>query len=238
VIRTDLRWGYGVITIDRPERRNAVDLETLVALREAIDSARQREVRALVLTGAGGNFCAGADLTGVGVDGFADSLRRVLTGLTDLPAVTIAAVDGAALGAGAQLAAACDLRVATATARFGVPAARLGIMVDRWTVQRLVALVGGGTARAMLLAAVTYTGDDAHRLGFVQRIGTLDDAVAWATTIAELAPLSNAGHKLVLEHPDDTERIAEAIARAWASADAIEGPKAFLDKRKPWFTGN
>ena len=238
MIRTDLRWGYGVVTIDRPERRNAVDLETLVALREAIDSAREREVRALVLTGAGGTFCAGADLTGVGVDGFAESLRRVLTGLTDLPAVTIAAVDGAALGAGAQLAAACDLRVATAAARFGVPAARLGIMVDRWTVQRLVALVGGGTARAMLLAAVTYTGDDAHRLGFVQRIGTLDDAVAWATTIAELAPLSIAGHMLVLEHPDDTERIAEAIARAWASADAIEGPKAFLDKRKPWFTGN
>ncbi len=238
MIRTDLRWGYGVVTIDRPERRNAVDLETLVALREAIDAAREREVRALVLTGAGGTFCAGADLNGVDVDGFTDSLRRVLVSLTELPAVTIAAVDGAALGAGTQLAAACDLRMATSAARFGIPAARLGLMVDRWTVQRLVALVGGGTARAMLLAAVTYTGDDAHRLGFVQRIGVLDDAVAWATAIAELAPLSLAGHKLVLEHPDDQERIAEAIARAWASADAIEGPKAFLEKRKPWFTGS
>lgn len=237
MIRTEIRWGYALITIDRPERRNAVDLEALVGLGEALDAVREREMRAVVLTGAGGTFCAGADLAGVEVDGFTDNLRRVLVGLTELSAVTIAAVDGAALGAGTQLAAACDLRVATSAARFGIPAARLGLMVDRWTVQRLVALVGGGTARAILLAAATYTGDDAHRLGFVQRMGTLDDALAWATTIAELAPLSVAGHKLVLEHPDDSERIAAALARAWSSADAIEGPKAFLDKRKPWFTG-
>ena len=184
-------------------------------------------MRALVLTGAGGTFCAGADLD----RRRGRRLRRppcaaCSTGLTELPAVTIAAVDGAALGAGTQLAAACDLRVATPAARFGIPAARLGLMVDRWTVQRLVALVGGGPARAMLLAARrptparTPTGS-----GFVQRLGTLDDAVAWANAIAELAPLSVAGHKLVLEHPDDEAAIAEAITRAWDSADACEGPR-------------
>jgi enoyl-CoA hydratase len=238
VIRTVHRWGYGVVTIDRPERRNAVDLTTLMELRAAIDEARERQVRVLVLNGDGGTFCAGADLTGVESEGFADALRAVLTGLTDLPAVTIASVEGAALGAGTQLAAACDLRVATPDARFGIPAARLGLMVDRWTVQRLVALFGAGPARAILLAAATYTGEDAARLGFVQRLGTLDDALTWAGTIADLAPLSIAGHKLVLEHPDDEGAIADALARAWHSADAMEGPKAFLEKRKPWFTGN
>ncbi len=238
MIRAEHRWGSVVLTIDRPERRNAVDLDTLVQLRTALDEARERQVRVVVLTGAGGTFCAGADLTGVESDGFFDALRSVLTGLCDLPAVTIAAVEGAALGAGTQLAAACDLRMATADARFGIPAARLGLMVDRWTVQRLVALFGAGPARAILLAAATYTGEDAMRMGFVQRLGALHDAITWATAIADLAPLSIAGHKLVLEHPDDTDAIAEALTRAWHSADALEGPAAFLEKRKPWFTGN
>jgi enoyl-CoA hydratase len=238
VIHTDWRWGVGVVTIDRPERRNAVDHEALVALRAAIDEARDRSVRALVLTGASGTFCAGADLTGVEDEGFGQALRSVLLGLTDLPAATIAAVDGHALGAGTQLAVACDLRVATPTARFGVPAARLGLMVDRWTVQRVVSLVGGSTARAILLAAEIYTGEEAHRLGLVQRLGTVDDARDWATAIAEMAPLTVAGHKLVLEHPDDDEAVGAAFARAWASADAWEGRAAFLAKRKPWFTGS
>ena len=238
MIRAEHRWGYVVLTIDRPERRNAVDLETLVELRRAIDDARERQVRVLILTGAGGTFCAGADLTGVESDGFFAALRAVLTGLTELPAVTIASVEGAALGAGTQLAAACDLRVAAPDARFGIPAARLGLMVDKWTVQRLVALFGAGPTRAILLAAATYTGEDAARLGFVQRLGALHDAMTWAGGIADLAPLSVAGHKLVLEHPEDEAAIAEAITRAWQSADAMEGPKAFLEKRKPWFTGN
>ena len=132
----------------------------------------------LVLNGAGGTFCAGADLTGVEGDGFFAALRGVLTGLGELPAVTIAAVEGAALGAGTQLAAACDLRVATPDARFGIPAARLGLMVDRWTVHRLVSLVGGRTGPGHAAGGGRrYTGEDAMRLGFVQRLGTLDDAL-------------------------------------------------------------
>jgi enoyl-CoA hydratase len=209
-----------------------------VAIRAAIDDAASRNVRALVLTGAGGTFCAGADLTGVEGAGFVDALRAVLTGLIDLPAATIAAVEGAALGAGTQLAAACDLRVAAPTARFGIPAAKLGLMIDRWTINRLVSLVGGSMARSILLAADTFTGEDGYRLGFVHRLGTVEDARAWAGSIAELAPLSVSGHKLVLEHPDDDAAVAEAIARAWNSADALEGRTAFLQKRSPWFTGN
>jgi enoyl-CoA hydratase len=237
VIHTEWRGAVVLVTIDRPERRNAVDHDALIGLRAAIDDAAAKEGRALVLTGAGGTFCAGADLTGVEGTEFAAALRAVLTGLTDLPFATIAAVDGAALGAGTQLATACDLRVATAGSRFGIPAARLGLVVDQWTVARIVALAGGGAARAMLLAAETITGEDAHRLGLVQRLGGLDDAIEWAEAIAALAPLSIAGHKVALEHPDDTDAVAGSHARAWSSEDAQEGPRAFLAKRPPKFTG-
>jgi enoyl-CoA hydratase len=232
--------GHGAIllaTIDRPERRNAVDHAALVELKTALEHARDEHARVLILTGANGTFCAGADLTGVEGGDFADALTAVLTGLTELPAVTIAAVEGPALGAGTQLAAACDLRVAHKAARFGVPAARLGLAVDQWTVDRLVALVGGGTARAILLAAESISGADAHRLGFVQRLGGLGDAQAWADQIVELAPLTIAAHKTALEHPDDADAVNAARARAWSSADSREGRRAFLEKRPPEFLG-
>src|SRR5262249_56476529 len=137
------------------------------------------------------------------------------TGRADLPAVTIAAVEGPALGAGTQLAAACDLRVAHAAARFGVPAARLGLAVDQWTVDRLVALVGGGTARAILLAAESISGADAHRLGFVQRLGGLGDAQAWADEIVTLAPLTIAAPKIALDPPHAQAPLPPPPAPPW-----------------------
>ena len=240
-VHVEHRGEVRVLTIDRPERRNAVDHTTLVALLAAIDSAREGRTRALVLTGAPPAFCAGADLTGVEDAEFAGALRAVLDGLTSLPAATIAAVDGPALGAGTQLACACDLRVATSSSRFGIPAAKLGLVVDPWTVTRASLLFGGGPARAMLLAAETYDGEAAHRLGFVQRLGDLASALAWAEQIAALAPLTIAGHKLALErpavpgHPDPD--VAAASAAAWSSEDAREGRSAFLEKRPPRFTG-
>ena len=226
------------LAIDRPARRNAVDHETLVALAEA--QAQAVDARALVLTGRNGVFCAGADLTGVEGDEFGAALTRVLRGFVTLPIATIAAVDGPALGAGSQLALACDLRVATARSRFGVPAAKLGLMIDEWTVQRLIALVGGSVARAVLLAAEELGGERAHALGFVHRLGDLGDALAWAATIADLAPLSVAGHKLALERattvvtdPD----VRAMFARVWGSDDFTEGRTAFLEKRPARFTG-
>ena len=96
----------------------------------------------LVLTGAPPAFSAGADLTGVEEGEFARLLAEVLRGFTELPIPTIAAVDGPALGAGTQLAVACDLRVATPASRFGIPAARLGLVVDHWTVERLARELG------------------------------------------------------------------------------------------------
>jgi enoyl-CoA hydratase len=229
------------LTLDRPERRNAVDHATLDELAAGVRRAVDAGARAIVLTGAGGHFCAGADLTTLEDAGFASVLREVLDLFSSVPIATIAAVDGAALGAGTQLAISCDLRVATPTARFGIPAAKLGLMVDAATVQRLVALAGASTARAMLLAAETIDGSAAERIGFVHRLGGLDVAQAWAADIAALAPLTIAGHKLALERlappPEADPVIAEAFQRAWRSDDVHEGRRAFHERRPPAFQG-
>jgi enoyl-CoA hydratase/carnithine racemase len=231
VIHTEARGHVAVVTIDRPERRNAVDHATLEALVTTLDGCGD-DVRALVLTGAAGRFCAGADLSGVEDETFSTMLRSVLDRLRLSAFVTIAAADGAALGAGTQLAIACDLRVATAQASFGIPAGRRGLAVDAWTVERLALLAGHGPARAMLLAAEVVKGDEAHRLGLVQRLGSLDDALAWADDVAALAPLSLRAHKAALEGRADADA---AIGRAWASDDLQEGLAAFRERRRPVF---
>lgn len=230
-----------VVTLDRPERRNAVDHDALAELTAALEAAVARDTRVLVLTGAGGHFCAGADLKGLEDSSFATLLQGVLDGLRDVPFPTIAAVEGAALGAGTQLAVACDLRVAAPTASFGIPAAKLGLMVNHWTVARVATLAGPSTARAVLLAAEVIDGATAVRLGFANRAGAREEAVAWATDIAALAPLTIAGHKLMLNRleapPAADPDVDAAFERAWGSADLAEGLDAFRSRRTPVFRG-
>jgi enoyl-CoA hydratase len=229
-----------IVTLDRPERRNALDDPTLEAIAASVAEAPPG-TRVLVVRGEGGHFCSGADLTGVEDPGFAARLRAVLAALRGALFPTIAAVEGAALGAGTQLAVACDLRTATAKAQFGIPAAKLGLMVDHWTVQRLSAMAGQGPTRAMLLAAEVLSGDDAHRLGLVQRLCTPDEALDWADEIAGRAPLTIAGHKLMLNALDadlpDAPEVSAAFAAAWASEDLREGLAAFRERRPPTFEG-
>lgn len=239
-VHVDTRERVTVLTIDRPDVRNAVDIPTLERLHAGIVGAAE-ESRVIVLRGAGGHFCAGADLGSVEDDEFVARLRDVLLALRDVERPVVAAIEGAALGAGTQLAVACDLRVATADARFGIPAAKLGLMVDQWTVQRLTLLAGHGPARAMLLAAETITGEDAHRLGLVQRVGDVDAALAWADEIAALAPLTIAGHKLSINRCEPElardDDVNAAFERAWASRDLAEGMTAFRERRTPQFGG-
>lgn len=240
MIHVEQRDAVALVTVDRPDRRNALDTAHCAELLAAVDEASRGDARVLVLTGSEGHFCAGADLSAVEDEDFIATLRRLLFALTDVPIPVIAAVDGAALGAGTQLAVAADLRVATPIARFGIPAAKLGLMVDHWTVQRVTALAGAGPARAMLLAAEEVDGETAHRLGLVQRLGDCEDALAWAGRIAALAPLTIAGHKLALNRLDadlDDPDVSAARTRAWSSADLQEGMAAFRDRRPPRFEG-
>lgn len=233
-----------IITLDRPSRRNAVDRATLLELLDiqaGIESRSPDAIRSVVLTGKPPAFSAGADLNGVEESQFATDLASVLRGFGRLPVPVIAAIDGPALGAGAQLAIATDLRVATPTSPIGVPAAKLGLVVDHWTIRRLASEFSPPIARAMLLAAQTYTAEQLHASGGVHRLGTLDDAISWAHELARLAPLTIAGHKLGLERavcePDPDDDFETARTAAWASSDAEEGRTAFLDKRRPQFTG-
>jgi enoyl-CoA hydratase len=232
-----------VVTLDRPERRNALDHATLQSLRDAITHAVDQRARVLVLTGAAGHFCAGADLTGVEDEGFVDLLRSVLEGLHSAPFPVVAAIEGAALGAGTQLAMSCDLRIATADASFGIPAAKLGLTVDHWTVQQLARHAGDSLARVMLLGAEVLRGDRLYASGFVHRLvdegGVAEPALAWARELRALAPLTIAAHKVMLgvaEHVEEPPPVAvEARAAAWASADLQEGLAAFRERRTPDF---
>lgn len=232
MVRVEWRDRVVVVTIDRPERRNAVDHDSLLALTAAQAGAVEGDARVFVLTGAPPAFCAGADLIGVESDEFGEALIAVLRGFTELQMPTLAAIDGPALGAGTQLAIACDLRIATTTSVFGIPAAKLGLAVDQWTIDRLRAELGGGVTRGMLLAAQTWRAEALHAAGGVHRLGGLDDALVWADELADLAPLTIRAHKLGLERDG---RFEAARAAAWASADAGEGRTAFLAKRTPKF---
>lgn len=241
--RDDVAAGVELITLDRPAVRNAVDHATLLALLEEIDriGGAGPTVRVVVLTGTPPAFSAGADLLGVEESAFADALAGVLHGFAALRVPVMSAIDGPALGAGAQLVAVSDLRVATPGSVVGIPAAKLGLAVDHWTVDRMVHEFGASVARSMLLGASTYRGDELYGIGAVHRLGDLDAALEWAGRIAHLAPLTLAAHKRAIEasfgRRDDDHEAELARARAWASADATEGRSAFLDKRRPIFRG-
>lgn len=229
-----------LIVLDRPDRRNAVDGEAVDELTRQVRGAADSGARVVVLAGEGPHFCAGADLKAGEPLEFAGRLRHALDALREVPCITMAAVHGAALGAGMQLAVACDLRVATADARFGIPAVKLGLMVDHWTVQRVASLCGDGPARAVLLAGEELETERGLSLGLVSRVGNREAALTWAEHLAELAPLTIAGHKLALNRlaaPPDDPDVRAAFERAWASDDLVEGRAAFAEKRSPVFRG-
>ncbi|MFJ4656725.1 enoyl-CoA hydratase [Nocardia sp. NPDC088792] len=231
-----------VVTIElqRPERRNALNEELVGELRAAIADAAT-VARVIVLTGQGPLFSAGADLDGVYSDSFLSGLLGMLRTIETVPVPVISAINGGAFGAGVQLALASDLRVMTPDSFIAIPAAKLGISVDRWTVRRLAALLGPGPARTVLLGAERIQAADAYAFGFANKIGTLADAQEWAKQIAELAPLSLRHMKLVFNDDDtrglDTPEQTAALAAAWSSADAQEARVARLEKRPAKFAG-
>jgi len=225
-----------LLTLTRDERRNALNLDLCRAIHEAAQAAVADGARVVVITGHGSAFSAGADLGGVYGPEFLEALYGMLHGLTALPVPVIAAVNGPAIGAGTQLAIACDLRVADVAARFAVPTARNGMAVDGWTIRTLAQLAGTGRARRLMLAAEELGRDEALTAGLVDRAGTLADALVWAHEIAALAPLALAHNKLVLNGGDDAA-VNASFEAVWASQDVREAAAARAEKRSPEFTG-
>lgn len=256
MIRWDLPHEHvGLATIDRPERRNALSAELCDELRARLEQVG--DLRAVVITGAGVAFCAGADIarraqdTGGldhgGGDSFRPAFELVLDAIVDCPVPVIAAVNGAALGAGMQLAVACDLRVVAPGATLGIPAAKLGVLLSAANIRRLADLMGQGPARDLLLTGRSMSVDDAAQHGFVQQVreDALATALDLAAGIAKLAPLSVRGHKRALNLVADATALDAAViaeiqaleAGAFASDDLREGLAAFGEKRPPRFAG-
>ncbi|MET0900811.1 MAG: enoyl-CoA hydratase [Mycobacterium sp.] len=231
------------IELQRPERRNALNSELVDTLRETIQREAAEDVRAIVLTGAGTVFCAGADLSGdVFAADFPDKAVALNIAIDQVSVPVIGAINGPAIGAGLQLAMICDLRVVAPEAYFWFPIAKYGLALDNWSVHRLVSLVGYGRARGMLLGAEKLTADVALQTGMANRIGTLADAQEWAGEIAGLAPLSLRSSKRILNDdgaylPEMPAHHKELFDAAWSSKDVIEAQVARMEKRPPNFQG-
>jgi len=230
------------LELQRPERRNALNSELADGLRRAVETAVVEDVRAIVLTGQGSVFCAGADLSG---DAFAadypDRLIALNKAIDEAPMPVIGAINGPAIGAGLQLAMICDLRVVSPDAFFQFPTSKYGLALDNWSIRRLTSLVGHGRARSMLLTAEKLTPDVALQTGMANRIGTLADAQKWAEEIVELAPLALSHAKRVLNddgaYEDQSPTHKELFDKAWGSEDVVEAQVARIQKRPPNFKG-
>jgi enoyl-CoA hydratase/carnithine racemase len=247
--------GVAIVTLNRPEKRNAVSLAMWRALGRLFTELDGREdVRAIILTGAGDNFCAGADISEFSKVRFDVESGRsyeaagkaATLAIRDCRKPTIAAISGYAIGGGCGLALACDFRIADRAARMGITAARLGIVYGTLDCDLLYRQVGLSNAKRVLFSAQHFAIDDCLVMGLVDMVATdtaLAGAKAYAATIAANAPLSVAGSKLILEAI--AARAAEArkpdidkvIEDAMTSADYREGAQAFVEKRKPNFAG-
>ncbi|MCW2613169.1 MAG: crotonase/enoyl-CoA hydratase family protein [Frankiales bacterium] len=247
----DIDDGVMVLTINRPERRNALDLATAEALASALDELDGREdVRVGVLTGAGGSFCAGMDLKA-----FAESGQRPVTqsrgglGIVRRPPVkpVVAAVEGFVLGGGFEVALACDLIVAAQDAVFGLPEVQRGLVAAGGGAMRLAQRLPHHLAVELLLTGTRLSAERAHQLGLVNRLAApgevLSTAVELARVVARSAPMAVAATKrIVLESPgwpaDEAFARQEVITKVVReSEDAREGALAFSEKRPPVWKG-
>ena len=245
------------LTLCRPEARNALSIDLCDSIVRALeDITRDQLARTLVLRGEGSVFCAGADLAAVsgaaGIE-FLPTFERMLEAVTRLRLPTIAAIHGAALGGGLQLATVCDFRIATRDSKIGIPSSTLGILVNFENIQRLVVTAGVAVAKEVLMTGRVYTGDEAARNGLITRAvepGRLDDEVgAMASELSERAPLSVQGTKravqAVVDHlsgarttqADSVAEIDRLVSIAYNSRDLQEGLAAKREKRAPSFDG-
>jgi enoyl-CoA hydratase len=238
-----------VLTIDRPASRNALDGETMRELSTRFSSLAA-DVRAVVLTGASGTFVSGGDLRELSevsdrasTEAFCDLGRQMCDAIEDAKVPVIAAIEGFALGGGAELACACDLRVAAADATLGFFQAKMAVTTAWGTFARLVAFVGVGRATDLLYRAHALSGLEALEMGLVEHVSARGEAlassVAMADDMARGARAALAGTKelatLARRSPELRELERRRFVETWLSPDHREAVAAFLEKRAPRF---
>jgi enoyl-CoA hydratase/carnithine racemase len=242
--------GIATITLNRPDKRNAMNGALLTSLAAAVDDLEtRRDVRVMVVRGAGPAFCSGRDLQEMEARG-GDSEAEIVPVLQRIERSrhpSIAMVHGDAIAGGCELALHCDLRIAADVARFGMPLARIGLVIGFPLGQKLVETIGPAHTRHLLLTGRPIDAQRAHEIGMIHQVvpaAELETATsALARTLAANAPLALAGLKAVIQRAVSArETIAhddlDALARqARRSADAGEGRRAMLEKRRPVFRG-
>lgn len=256
----DVADGVATITLNRPDRRNALSDAASIALEAKLDEVTESQARCLVLTGAGGAFCAGGDIdrmrrrveADTPVDEVVRNVEQRTAGVVGtvyrFPAPTVAKIDGPAVGAGAGLALACDLQLASEAAEIGFVFRRVGLSCDAGTSYLLPRLVGANTAKELVLTGEILDAESAHDLGLFNRVyppDTFDDhvtelveTIAAGPTVAlrHAVRLIDAGPGTDFETALENEAAAQGLALA--SADHEEGVAAFLEDREPVFQGH
>lgn len=247
----------GHLIFNNPEKHNAVSLDMWDAAEGILDDFENDDrVRVLVISGAGGkSFVSGADISRFekerqGKDATArynERVKGVYERIDAFPKPTIAMINGYCLGGGLNLAVACDLRFCSEKSKFGMPAARLALGYPFQSIRRLINCVGAGAARDLMFSARRVDAGKALRIGLVQECLPEEElerfVIDYANEIAENAPLTVRAMKFiageVLKDPDERDlgRCDEMVQACFASADYIEGRKAFMEKRTPAFQG-
>lgn len=228
------------MTLNRPEARNAINLEMVDALHE-VCADLERTPRILVLAGSGGIFAAGADIAELRERGRADALRGINSSLFDrvarLPLPTVAVVDGAAIGGGAELAYACDFRIGTARTRFGNPEPGLGILAAAGACLRLVTLIGEPRAKEILLAGRILKPDEAFAVGLLTSVVAEGESVeaavdAFLARMSGMDPLALRLTKLVMQAPREAHPAIDNVAQAvlFETQEKRDRMDAFLAK--------
>jgi enoyl-CoA hydratase/carnithine racemase len=250
--------GVGVVTFNNPQRHNAVSLEMWEATTRALkEFAADAEVRVVVLTGAGGKaFVSGADISKFASERASREATRAydlttaaaFNAIYEFPKPTIAMINGYCIGGGVGVAACCDLRFCSDNSTFAVPAARLGLGYGYAGLKRLSDIVGPSFAKEIFYTARQFDAAEAHAMGLVNRVVQAAELESYVKTITDMicanAPLTIAavkaavGEALKDEGARDVGRVEKMVEACFASRDYVEGRTAFMEKRKPVFTGS